>query len=283
MDYNAPDDTYPQQRNRNTDSVFDFAVTSHGRTHAVTPHALAVNNVSHYNDRYENNHLHGASQRFAQQLDVKAIQEHNSLMDNGFNATSEITSLFLQSTKLAEEHNFNTIIGTYLTFAHKCNLPCRDISDSFKCSIICSLKLTDTTSICEAMQFKTAQDGQVRFERLVENVYGDFKEWEKILQVLSFEEDETKEYLTSSDSDFGNDLPTIKFVLDTLQQVGAESLSITDALKIYLLTNIKNVTSLVAINAFLTATMPATFNTSEACNIFTACMADSRFTQAQFS
>jgi hypothetical protein len=225
----------------------------------------------------------GASQRFAQQLDVTAIQEHNSLMDNGFNATAEMTSLFLQSTKLAEDLNINSIIGTYLTFTHKCNLPARNVFDSFKCSIICSLKLADTDRIWQAMDFKLPQDGLVRFDRLVENVYGDFSEWEKILQMLSFEEEETTEYLRSADSDFCNDLPTIKFVLDTLQQVGADSLSITDALKIYLITNVKNVTSFVAIKAFLTSTMPATFNASDSCNIFTACMADSRFTQAQFS
>ncbi|KAJ1465010.1 hypothetical protein T484DRAFT_1866857 [Baffinella frigidus] len=210
---------------------------------------MAYNNSNHHQNHHHRNngngfsgsddHLDRASQRFAQQLDVTAIQEHKSLMDNGFNATAEMTSLFLQSTKLVEDP--------------------------------------------DAMDFKLPQDGLVRFDRLVENVYGDFSEWEKILQMLSFEEEETTEYLRSSDSDFCNDLPTIKFFLDTLQQVGADTLSMTDSLKIYLLTNVKNVTSFVAIKAFLTSTMPATFNASDACNIFTACMADSRFTQAQFS
>jgi hypothetical protein len=231
----------------------------------------------------ESNHLTNASQRFGQQIHVDAIKEQNMLMDNGFNATSEMTDLFLQSTKLTQEREYSSIINMYLTFTRRSNLLARDVVNSFKRSIICSMKLSDMTGICEAMEYELPQEGLVRFERRPENVYGDYSEWEKILQVLSFDEEDVREYLLSVDSDFGNDLPTIKFVLTTLEQVGIDSISMVDSLKVYLLTNIKNVSSIVAIKAFLTETMPATFNSSEAANIFTACMADTRFTHEQFT
>jgi hypothetical protein len=264
-----------------SDNIFDFPVTNNGHGQNIRPYSLALGGVS--DSLMGDSHLLYASERFAQQLDVNAIQEQNRCMDNGFNATAELTSLFLQSTKLVHELNFDSIIDTYLTFTQVSNLPARNVLQSFKRSIISSLKLEDTTSICADMGYEEPQQGLVRFERRVENVFGDYSEWQKILTILSFDEEQVNEYLFTVDSDFGHELPTIKFVIDTLEQIGAENINITDKLKMYLITNIKNVSSVVAIKAFLVEIMPATFNTSDATNTFTAAMADTRFSQAQFS
>ena len=51
------------------------------------------------------------------------------------------------------------------------------------------------------MQFELPQEGLVRFENRVENVYGDYSEWEKILQILSFDDDSINEYLRGPESD----------------------------------------------------------------------------------
>jgi hypothetical protein len=265
---------------RISDAIFDFRTSEDGHSHNVNPNILMMRGIQ---GDTQNSHLARASERFAQQLDPISIQEQNRLMDNGFDTTAEMTSLFLQSKKHVEEHNYNSIIGTYLTFTHASNIRSRDVTTSFKRSIISSMKLYDTSRVCEVMEYDPPQQGLIRFERNVENVYGDYSEWEKILQLLSFDEEVMSDYLLSADSDFGNDLPTIKFVLTTLQQIGAEALSMTDCLKVYLLTNIKSITSLVAIKAFLKEAMPASFNVADASFVFTACMADARFTPEQFS
>jgi hypothetical protein len=261
------------------ESVFDFPAAQPGHGQNQRPLSLIFGNTSDTNT--DNHHLLYTSNRFAQQLDTAAINEQSQFMDNEFNATAELTSLFLQSTKFTETHNFDSIINTYLTFTKISNIPARDVVDSFKRSIISSLKLDDTVSICTEMGYELSEPG--RFEKLVENVYGDYSEWEKILHTLAFDEDAVHEYLFTAESDFGHNRPTIKFVIDKLEQIGVDNVNVTDTLKIYLLTNIKNVISLVAIKAFLTEIMPATFNTTEAANIFTAAMADTRFTQTQFS
>jgi hypothetical protein len=266
--------------NEKTDAIFDFQIAKDGHSHNIHSNILMMRGLQGNN---QTDHLDRASHGFAQQLDVHSINEQNRLMDNGFDATAEMTTLFLQSKKHTEEHDYNSIISMYLTFTHSSNLLARDVVDSFKRSIISSLKLSDTTRVCEAMEYELPQEGLVRFEKNTQNVYGDYTEWEKILQILTFDEESTKDYLLGPDSDFGNDLPTIKFVLSTLHQIGADTLSMTDALKIYLLTNIKSITSLVAITAFLREAMSATFNATDASFIFTACMADSRFTEEQFS
>ena len=263
-----------------SDAIFDFKISKDKTSNHIHSNILTMRGLQ---GNSEDTHLNRAVYNFAQELDPGSIQEHNRFMDNGFDTTSEMTTLFLESKRYVEEHDYNSVIATYLTFTHSSNLLARDVMNSFKRSIISSLKLADTGRICEAMEYELPQEGLVRFEKRVENVYGDYSEWEKILQVISFEDEPINEYLNGPDSDFGNDLPTIKFVLTTLQQIGAEALSTTDALKVYLLTNIKYMTSLVAITAFLREAMSTNFNSTDASFIFTACMADSRFTQEQFS
>jgi hypothetical protein len=277
---------YSQERStatdpRRADAVFDFQTRGNGTSHTVHAQSLMMRPTPP--GRYEYDQVVMANQQFAQHLDIATIEEQSKLMDNGFHATADLTSLFLQSSKLIEEHNYESLIMTYLTFSHTSNLMARNVSDTFKRSIISSLKLTDTSSICEQLQFSPPQQELVQFERRKNNVYGDYTQWEKILHVLTFNEDAIREYLLTADSDFGNDVPTIKFVLSTLQQVGAEALSMSDTLKLYLITNIKAVSSLVAVKTFLGEAMHATFNASDAANVFTACMADTRFTEEQFT
>jgi hypothetical protein len=286
--YNAPQvepnhhiPPYHVAEPKNRDAVFDFHVRGNGDMHNVHAASLMMRSTTH--GPYEADEVARTNQQFAKHLDIASIQEQSKLMDNGFDTTADLTSLFMQSTKLIEERNYESIIMTYLTFSHTSNLLPRNVADNFKRSIISSLKLIDTSSICEQLQISPPQQELVQFERRTTNVYGDYTQWEKILHVLSFNEEEVREYLLTNDSDFGNDVPTIKFVLSTLQQVGAEALSMSDALKLYLITNIKSVSSLVAVKTFLSETMSATFNASDAANVFTACMADTRFTQEQFS
>ena len=258
---------------RKTDAVFHFAQIGE-----ISPDSLSMQYVE------TNDHLTVASHRFAEQMDAEAIKEQNSYMDNGFNKTAEMTNLFMQSTKLAEEHNFDQIINIYLTFAQKSNILPRNVVDGFKRSIISSLKVVSTDTICRELNFDLPQEGLQQIERRTENVYGDYTEWEKILEVLSFDEESVCEYLLTTDSDFGLERPTIKFVLTILDQVGLEHISMSDKLKIYLLTNIKNLSSLVAMKAFLIELMPATFNSSETANNFIAAMADTpRFEHSVFT
>lgn len=224
-----------------------------------------------------------SNERFAQQMTGNAITEHNQLMDNGFNATAEMTSLFMQSTKLVKERDLETIIMTYLTYTHSSNLKARNVRSSFIHSIVHSLKLETAGNLTSLLGYPDPPDELRRNDKRSENVYGDFTEWDKILQVLSFHEDDVKDYLLSEDSDFAHSLPTIKHVLTTLQQIGAETLTMEDKLKVYLLTNIKGVSSLVAMTTFLTDAMPSTFNAQEAVFVFTAYMADVHFSQEEYT
>ena len=270
FEYNPIDTRSASSVNRTSNAIFDFKATDMGQPHIHSGN-LSMRGV-HLDD--QTSHITVASERFAQQLDLNSIQEQNRFMDNGFDTTAEMTTLFLQSKKHVEEHNFNSIISTYLTFTHNSNLLARDVVNSFKRSIISSMKLADMNAVCESMNYELPQEGLIQFENRTENVYGDYSEWQKILQILSFDDEQIDEYLSGPESNFGHDLPTIKVVLDNLKQIGAEELSMTDSLKIYLLTNIKSIISLVAITAFLREAMPATFNATEASLIFTATMAD---------
>lgn len=270
-----------QQQPRNNDAVFDFQARHNGTSNNIQSQSLMVRSTSTMNP--VNDLIMRTNQQFAQQLDLATIQAQHQLMDNGFNVTADLSNLFLQSTKQIEEQNYESIIMTYLTFSHTSNLMARNVADSFKRSIISSLKLLDTSDICKRLNLAPPQQELVQFERRTTNIYGDYSQWEKILHILHFNEDEVREYLLTVDSDFGNDVPTIKFVISTLQHVGAETLSMTDTLRIYLITNIKAVSSLVAVKRFLGEAMHSTFNASDATNLFTACMADTRFTQDQFA
>jgi hypothetical protein len=227
-------------------------------------------------------HMTTASEGFAQQLEHSAIQQQLELMNNGFDTTSDLITLFNQSNKRFTTRSNESIWESYLSFTHKSNLVPLSIVPSFKRSIIASLKLVDTTKICLEMEDNAPVQGLERFEQTTDNVYGDYSEWEKVLQPLSFEEEDTREYLFGEESNYCNDLPTIKHVLDSLQQIGAGKMCITDLLKVYLLTNIKNVSSRVAIQTVLTDKMPSTFDASGGAFVFTGCMVDVRFTDQQF-
>jgi hypothetical protein len=226
-----------------------------------------------------------AIENFAEQVGPGAIQEQSRLMDNGFENTSEITSLFHQSTKLFVVRNNQSILHTYLDFTRRCNLMPTDVTASFKRSIIASLKLADTAKIYRALHDEGPVTGLEHFEVSPSNVYGDYSEWEKVLQPLEFDEEITKEFLYGAESSFGHKLPTIKHVLDSLQQVNVSvsGLSITDLLKIYLLVNLKNVSSRVAMQSFFSDKMPATFDAVDSAFVFTGCMADVRFSPQQFT
>ena len=264
--------------------VFDFPMGSITDTSSTDGQLMLTRNLiaNSYAHGHTSSHLTTASEGFARQVDQIAIQQQLELMNNGFDATSDLNTLFQQSTKLFTTRSNESIWESYLSFTHKCNLVPLNIVPSFKRSIIASLKLVDTDKICLEIQDGAPVQGLKRFEETAGNVYGDYSEWEKILQPLSFAEDVTREYLFGEESNFGNALPTIKYVLDSLQQIGAGKMCITDLLKVYLLTNIKNVSSRVAIQTVLTDKMPSTFDASGGAFVFTGCMADVRFTPQQF-
>jgi len=267
------------------DDVFDFKPVQNEGNNAFANHNTLFESclASSSSPYEESSPMMSSNERFAQQMTGNAIMEHNRFMDNGFNTTAEMTSLFMQSTKLVKERDLETIIMTYLTYTHSCNLKARDVRNSFIHSVVHSLKLENATNLLSLLGFIVPPDQLRRNEKRSENVYGDFTEWDKILQVLSFNEEEVQDFLLSEDSDFAHELPTIKHVLTTLQQIGAEKLTMEDSLKIYLLTNIKGVSSLVAITTFLTDALPSTFNAQEAVFVFTAYMADVHFSQEEYT
>ena len=258
------------------EGVFDFPVFG------ANGQSLLTRCISDQTEAGSSAELSAGLLGFGTAMPQQAIHEQLQLMDNGFDTTAELTSLFYQSTKRFTAHSNHSILEAYLSFTHKCNLLPTSVVPSFKRSIIASLKLTDTVSICEHLQDNAPVSELVCCEEIPDNVYGDYSEWEKVLQSLSFNEEETLEYLSGPESSFGNDLPTIKHVMDSLHQIGAGTLSITDQLKVYLLTNIKNVSSSVAIQNVLAEKMPSTFDASGGAFVFTGCMADVRFSPKQF-
>ncbi|KAJ1467892.1 hypothetical protein T484DRAFT_1755552 [Baffinella frigidus] len=221
------------------------------------------------------------SHRFV--LDPSAITEQLHLMDNGFDTTADIVAMFHQSSRLMTDKNKETILDSLLSFSKKSNCGTTDIVGCLKRSIIASLKLVDTEAICLALEDDLPTDCLRRYEDELGNIYGDFTEWSKVLQSLSFDDELLGGYLFGPDSGFGKRLPTIKFVLDSLQQIGANALSLTDMLKIYLLTNTKEVNCRVAVQAIFEDRMPQTFDVATAVYVLTCCMADSRFSQSQFT
>jgi len=273
-------------RSSNND-VFDFRMDPGGSVgagdrgnHPVDASTLSVRSASELDAGHD--HLTLASARFAQQIGSEAIHEHNQFMDNGFSSTAEMTSLFMQSKKFVKERDYESTIMAYLTFAQAANLKARDVGTNFKRSLLSSMKLTSTAGVCAALEYTPPHGDLAKMEERKANVYGDYTEWEKILQVLSFDEEAVRDYLLSADSEFGAAVPTIKFVLATLETVGADTMSMSDKLKVYLLTNIKAVSGLVAATAFFADVMPVSFPAQERAFVFTSEMADARFTQAQF-
>ena len=262
--------------------VFDFPLDTITDSSSYDGQMMLTRHLTDQAGSYDNGYMTTASEGFARQVEQSAIQQQFELMNNGFDATSDLVTMFNMSTKLFTARSSESIWESYLSFTRKCNLSPIDIVPSFKRSIIASLKLVDTAKISLEMQDNAPAHTLEYFEKTSDNVYGDYSEWEKILQPLSFEENSTREYLFGEESNFGNNLPTIKYVFDTLQQIGASKMCITDLLKVYLLTNIKNVSSRVAIQNVLTDKMPSTFDASGGAFVFTGCMADVRFSQQQF-
>jgi hypothetical protein len=263
-------------------NVFDFPLGTITDTSSSDGQLMLTRHLTDQDGNYEHAYLTTASEGFAQQVEQSAIQQQIELMNNSFDATSDLITMFNMSSKLFTARSNESIWESYLSFTYKCNLAPLSIVPSFKRSIIASLKLVDTAKICLEMQDNAPVHTLDYFEKTSDNVYGDYSEWEKVLQPLSFEEDSTREYLFGEESNFGNKLPTIKYVLDTLQHIGASKMCITDLLKVYLLTNIKNVSSRVAIQTVLADKMPSTFDASGGAFVFTGCMADVRFTEQQF-
>jgi hypothetical protein len=227
-------------------------------------------------------HLTTASSRFAHQIDASAINEQSQLMGSGFDTTAELNSLFYQSTRLLATKNKQTVFETLLSFSRKSNCGTTDIVGCLKRSIIASMKLIDTEAICSALQDELPTDLRC-FEDIPDNVYGDFTEWSKLLQSLKWD-DVVEEYLFGPESHFCNKFPTIKFVCDTLRQIGANTLCVTDMLKIYLMTNIRNINCRIVVTSFFEDRLPSTFNCTAAVYVFTCAMADSvRFGPTQFT
>lgn len=214
-----------------------------------------------------------------QELEHDTIQQQQKLLDNGYANAMQITELFKRSMLVREQVNNQSIVESYLSFTKRCNLPPRNVAVSFKRSLVACFKLADTEKICGLLD-EEGPSGDIKlFERDVENVYGDYLEWAKLLRVLVFDDCEALEsHLTGEESDFCNKYPSIKYVLDSLQHIGAsDHLAFADKLKLYILSNIKGLKSMVAFQAYLTENCTASFPAQDRAYMFTSYMADKSF------
>jgi len=165
--------------------VFDFPLGTITDTSSADGQLMLTRSLTDQVGRYAGSYAHGhtpsnlttVSEGFARQVDQSAIQQQLELMNNGFDSTSDLITLFQQSTKLFTARSNESIWESYLSFTHKCNLVPLSIVSSFKRSIIASLKLVDTTKICLEMQDDAPVQGLKRFEDTTDNIYGDYSLW----------------------------------------------------------------------------------------------------------
>ena len=93
-----------RHQNEKRDAIFDFQIPKDDGSRHIHSNILMMRNMQ---GNTQTDHMDKASDRFAQQLGIHSITEQNQWMDNGFDATAEMTTLFLQSKRHVEEHDYD--------------------------------------------------------------------------------------------------------------------------------------------------------------------------------
>jgi hypothetical protein len=195
--------------------------------------------------------------------------------------TCSIEKLNMNSTPLklaASRRNFSSIIESFIRFCRDFGCDANNISSSLKKAIIASIRSVQLKDAIESIDdVNTFIDLDLLLQNNECNRFGDDMEWIKLTQLIHFD--------TNIDimlNDIKQGLPSIYFVINLIQEMKLkETISLENMLKMYLLTNIKQLTSRHVLELFCSNLLHRDF--SKEVLIFTSLLADQRFDQEQFT
>jgi hypothetical protein len=178
----------------------------------------------------------------------------------------------------ANRGKYATLVVSLVRFCHDfgCNINHLDVS--MLKAIIGSIK---SINITEALRQLDSTNSFFDVDLLAsngeKNCFGDDGEWLKLMKLVHFDTD-----TEAIRQELRTGVPSINFVVDLVSQMHlAEKINLENIFKMYLLSNIKQITSRHVLELFCTELLQR--DTSKEILIFTSLLADQRFDQTQFT
>jgi hypothetical protein len=176
------------------------------------------------------------------------------------------------------KRSYTTVIESFLRFCRDFGCDADDSHASFKKAIIASIRSVD---VKQAVALCDPNNAFIDYDLLAQhadiNRFGDDNEWLKVVELIHFDMDaETME------SDIRNSVPSVQFIVSLIGEMKlSQPISLQNMLKMYLLTNIKQLTSRHVLELFCSNLMQR--DVSREVLVLTSLLADQRFGQAQFT
>jgi hypothetical protein len=182
------------------------------------------------------------------------------------------------SPHITQKRSYNTIIESFIRFCRDFGCDAQDSSQSMKKAIISSIR---SVTVKDAIEAIDTNHSFIDYDLLKQNSeynrFGDDMEWIKMTHLLHFDvESETMMH------DIRQGVPSIYFLINLIQDMKlTEVISLQNMLKMYLLTNIKQLTSRHVLELFCSDLLHR--DVSREVLVLTSLLADQRFDQEQFT
>ena len=177
-----------------------------------------------------------------------------------------------------QKRSYNTIIESFIRFCRDFGCDADDSELSMKKAIISSIR---SVEVKDAIQSIDPSKSFIDYDLLAQNHecnrFGDDMEWIKMTHLLHFDVDsETMMH------EIRQGVPTIYFIIHLIEDMKLnEPISLQNMLKMYLLTNIKQITSRHVLELFCSDLLHR--DVSREVLVLTSLLADQRFDQQQFT
>ncbi|KAJ1464701.1 hypothetical protein T484DRAFT_1757905, partial [Baffinella frigidus] len=182
------------------------------------------------------------------------------------------------STGPANRGKYTSLVVSFVRFCRDFGCNANQLDLSMMKAIISSIK---SINIAEALRQLDTTNSFLDIDLLSQNTehnhFGDDCEWLKLMQLVHFDKD--NEIIRQ---ELRTGVPSINFVVNLISQMQlASSISLENIFKMYLLSNIKQLTSRHVLELFCTDLLQRDMNREIL--IFTSLLADQRFDQTQFT
>lgn len=178
----------------------------------------------------------------------------------------------------SNKRSYSTIIESFMCFCRDFGCDAEDSALSLKKAIVASIRSVNVKVVIDNIDPSEAfLDYNLLAQNDENNRFGDDMEWIKMMDLLHFDVDSE-----TMMQDIKNGVLSINFLINLVQQMdmGAQ-ISTNNMLKMYLLTNIKQVTSRHVLELFCSNLLHR--DVSREVLILTSLLADQRFDQDQFT
>ena len=182
------------------------------------------------------------------------------------------------SANHTQKRSYNTIIESFIRFCRDFGCDAEDSDQSMKKAIISSIR---SVNVKDTIQAIDSSNSFIDYDLLTQNSdcnrFGDDMEWIKMTHLLHFDvQSETMMH------EIRQGVPSIYFIINLIEDMKLkEAISLQDMLKMYLLTNIKQLTSRHVLDLFCSDLLHR--DVSREVLVLTSLLADQRFDQEQFT